>query len=355
MKKTINKLAQQLHSNEITSQDYKEKIQTIIRSSTPNSIPDIETEVINSLYTLNFGYPSLQVISNTTGIPINKVKSILLDHSSYTRFVKPIRIQNYRFTTANYIDEIWTADLSEWGANNRMFKKQFVQSDGYVYILHIIDVFSRYAWLFPLQDKEGKSIADCFHYLAKEYNLHPNKLFVDKGSEFYNKYMNYYCKKYDVEMYSVTTNRKASIAERNIRSIREIIFKYFEENDTQRWIDILDRVEDVYNNRVHRLLQMSPSDARLEENREHVYNVMNSRSDDWKKIMNDNNHSIKFNVGDKVRTRVMKGQFDKGTRPTFSKEIYTIKKINYDGVWFYVLAEIPNRFFYEEELIKITR
>jgi predicted MPP superfamily phosphohydrolase len=225
-----------------------------------------------------------------------------------------------------------------------MYNKQFVENDGYVYILHIIDLFSRYLWMFPLQDKEGKTIADCFNKLAKD-GLKPQKLFVDKGSEFYNKYMNYYCEKYDVERYSVTTERKSSVAERNIRTIREILFKYFEKTGKQRWIHILDKVNNFYNNKTHSLLGLSPSEARDEDNFDHVFNIMNSRSDDWKKRIHN---PVKFKVGDKVRIKINKNKFDKGSKPTFSKDIYTISKIAYDSVYYYRLEEISDRFFYED-------
>jgi hypothetical protein len=122
-------------------------------------------------------------MSVTTGISYDKVKAVMSSNPIWTQFAKPTKVQNYRFITSNFVDETWTADLSEWGANKRMYNKQFVQNDGYVYILHIIDLFSRYLWLFPLKDKEGKSIADCLNSLAKD-GLHPKKLFVDKGSEF---------------------------------------------------------------------------------------------------------------------------------------------------------------------------
>jgi hypothetical protein len=195
-----------LLNEEITSGEYKRSIKQFIHDDDNIKI------IVESLYTLDFGFPSIQVISNTTGIPYNKVKNVLSKDNIHTRFKKPVKIQNYRFTTSNDVDEIWTADLSEWGANNRLYNKQFVENDGYIYILHIIDLFSRYLWMFPLQDKEGKTIADCFNKLAKE-GLTPKKLFVDRGTEFYNRYLDYYCKKYSVERYSVTTNRKSSVAE----------------------------------------------------------------------------------------------------------------------------------------------
>ena len=50
----------------------------------------------------------------------------------------------------------------------------------------IIDIFSKYAWVVPLKDKKGITIINAFQKILKESNRKPNKIWVDKGSEFYN-------------------------------------------------------------------------------------------------------------------------------------------------------------------------
>ena len=54
------------------------------------------------------------------------------------------------------------------------------------FLLCIIDIFSKYAWVFPLKDKKGISIVNAFQKNLKESNRKPNKIWVDKGSEFCN-------------------------------------------------------------------------------------------------------------------------------------------------------------------------
>ena len=46
--------------------------------------------------------------------------------------------------------------------------------------------FSKSAWVIPLKDKEGITITNAFQKISKESNHKPNKIWVDKGSEFYN-------------------------------------------------------------------------------------------------------------------------------------------------------------------------
>ena len=49
-----------------------------------------------------------------------------------------------------------------------------------------IDIFSKYAWVVPLKDKKGVSIVDAFQNILNDSNRKPNKIWVYKGSEFYN-------------------------------------------------------------------------------------------------------------------------------------------------------------------------
>ena len=57
------------------------------------------------------------------------------------------------------------------------------------YLLCIIDVFTKYAWVKPLKVKKVKTVLKVFIEIANESNRKPNKLWFDQGREFYNKLM----------------------------------------------------------------------------------------------------------------------------------------------------------------------
>ena len=60
---------------------------------------------------------------------------------------------------------------------------------GIKFLLCVIDIFSKYTWIIPLKDKKkGISIVKAFQSILKQSNRKPNKIWVDKGSEFYNAY-----------------------------------------------------------------------------------------------------------------------------------------------------------------------
>ena len=92
---------------------------------------------------------------------------------------KPIKRKfKKRRVLVNGIDKIWAADLVDmqvFSKFNRDVK----------YLLAVIEIFSEYGWLIPLKDKTGKSVASALNTIFKERK--PEKMWVDKGKEFYNK------------------------------------------------------------------------------------------------------------------------------------------------------------------------
>ena len=57
---------------------------------------------------------------------------------------------------------------------------------GFRFLLCIIDIFSKHAWVFPLKDKKCVSIVNAFQKIVDDSDRKPNKIWVDKGSGFYN-------------------------------------------------------------------------------------------------------------------------------------------------------------------------
>ena len=74
---------------------------------------------------------------------------------------------------------------------------------GFRFLLCVIDIFSKYAWVVPLKDKKGNSIVNAFQKILKESDRKPNKIWVDKGNEFYNNSFKKWLKDDNIEMYSI--------------------------------------------------------------------------------------------------------------------------------------------------------
>ena len=56
-------------------------------------------------------------------------------------------------------------------------------------------------WVIPLKDKKGNTITNAFQKILDKSNLKPNKIWVDKGNEFYNRSMKSWLEKNAIEMY----------------------------------------------------------------------------------------------------------------------------------------------------------
>ena len=92
---------------------------------------------------------------------------------------------------------------------------------GICFLLCVIGIYSKYIWVIPLKDKKGITITNAFQKFLKEYNRKPNKIWLDKGSEFYNRSMKSWLEKHDIEMYSMHNEGKSLVAERFIRTLKK--------------------------------------------------------------------------------------------------------------------------------------
>ena len=71
------------------------------------------------------------------------------------------------------------------------------------YLLCVIDVFTKYAWVKPLKDKKGETVLNDFIEVINESNRKPNKLWVNQGREFYNKLVQELLDNNNIFMYSI--------------------------------------------------------------------------------------------------------------------------------------------------------
>ena len=235
-------------------------------------------------------------------------------------------------------NKIWAADLADMQALSKY-------NEGNNYLLFVIDIFNKYGWIIPLKNKKGKTIFKALKDIFKESGRRPVKLWTDKGNEFLNKDVRDL-----VELYTTENEEKSSIVERWIRTIKEKMFKYFTDNNTYNYIDVLPDLVEDYNNTVHSSTKLTPTDASKEENELKV----------WRNLYPDRYKTSrlnpKFSVGDEVRITKKKKVFEKGYTTRWTEEIFTIKEIRETNPLTYKLEDLQGEeikgFFYEPELQK---
>ena len=216
-------------------------------------------------------------------------------------------------------------------------------NDGYTFLLLVIDTFSKYGWIIPLKNKKGETVADALKDIFEKRK--PEKLWTDKGTEFKNKDV-----KKLIEIYSTENEEKSSIVERWIRTMKEKMWKYFTDNNTYNYINVLPDLVKDYNNTVHSSTKLTPIDASKKKNELTVWR--NLYPDRYKKY----NITPKFSVGDEVRITKKKKVFEKGYTTRWTEEIFTIKEIRDTNPITYILKDLNDKeikgTFYEPELQK---
>ena len=81
------------------------------------------------------------------------------------------------------------------------------------YLLCMIDVFTKYAWLKPLKGKKSLRVLNAFIKIVNIINPKPNKFWVNQGKEFYNKFMERWLDNNDILSSSPHKESKSAITE----------------------------------------------------------------------------------------------------------------------------------------------
>ena len=103
-------------------------------------------------------------------------------------------------------------------------------------------MFSKYAWVVPLKNKKGVSIVNAFQSILKQSNKKPNKIWVDKGGEFYNNSFKNGYKTMIIEIYPTNNAGKSVVAERFIKTLKNKIYRYMASISKNVYIDKLDDI-----------------------------------------------------------------------------------------------------------------
>ena len=141
------------------------------------------------------------------------IKSMPQNEQLAEELHKPIIIKFNKIKVYSaFKDNIWGADLADVQLISKF-------DQGFRFLLCVFDIFSKYAWVVPLKDKKGVSIVNAFQKNLHDSKRKPNKIWVDKGGEFYNRSMKSWLQDNDIAIYSTHNEGKSVIAERFIKTI----------------------------------------------------------------------------------------------------------------------------------------
>lgn len=271
-----------------------------------------------------------------------------LEHHEAYNFHKPVR-HKYprRMYIVDNIDDVWEGDLAD-------FRSIRTYNDGFSYILICIDVLSKYAFAEPIKDKTSKSVTDAFErILERSDNRLPVCFQSDRGKEFIGKDFQDFLKRYNIT-FRATKNPeiKAAVAERFLRTLKQNIWRYFSQNRTRRYIDILEQIIESYNRSWHSGIRMIPREV----DRYNAHVAFNNLKHRYQ--AKTEKRKCKFGVGDHVRISRKKSPFDKGYESGWTRELFKIVRVSRTREPpVYYLTDLQDEpldtFFYEEELSRV--
>ena len=91
-------------------------------------------------------------------------------------------------------------------------------NQGFLFLLCIIDIYSKYEWIVALKDKRDVTITNAFQKILDKSGHKPNKIWVDKDSELYNRSIKSKLQDNNIDMYSTHIKETFIVVERFIRT-----------------------------------------------------------------------------------------------------------------------------------------
>ena len=242
------------------------------------------------------------------------------------------------------IDDQWQADLVDLSS----LKKE---NKNCKYLLTCIDVFSKFAWIEPLKDKNGRFLKDAFARILKKAQRTPRALHTDKGSEFNNKLLQSWLSSKNIHFFTTHNEEtKASIVERFNRAMKTRMWRYFTSKNTKKYIDVLNDLVHSYSHSYHCSIKRTPASVGY-ENQEKV----------WLTLYADSSRieAPELSVGDYVRISKTRGNFQKGYLPNWSEELFIITEALHGKPPYYKLKDLDGEniegTFYSQELQKVIK
>ena len=101
------------------------------------------------------------------------------------------------------------------------------KNNGVKYLLVRQDLSDRAANAKGMKTKDSQETVKAFSSIITKKNR-PRKIWVDKGTEFAGTFKKF-CVAEGIQVYSTMSETKAAFAERTIRSLKNIVYRYMED------------------------------------------------------------------------------------------------------------------------------
>ena len=257
-------------------------------------------------------------------------------HTKYTQF----RRKFPRLIVISYdIDEIWSIDVA-------YVDKLAKYNHGVKYLLVAVDVLSRKLRVEPMRSKYAEETANSFARMINKKK--PQKVWSGKGTEFRGA-SERFCQSNEIATYSTHSDAKSAFAGRNIRSLKNIIYKHLENKWSYHYMNEVKSFVQTVKSRVNRMTGLAPNKI----SKRHVPIIISLQAEQSRKLV----RKPKYKIGNRVRIAKEDLPFKKGYRQNFTDEVFRVPNIATFNPSTYSLADkngenIQGK-FHEPELIRI--
>ena len=248
----------------------------------------------------------------------------------------------------------------------------FEDKDGYIYILTMVDLFSKKLWASAIQNKEGSTVAKAFDEMVTKI---PHKIATirsDVGSEFVSDDFQKVLEKHHIKQILSAPSKPWSNGgiERMNGILKRQLKMYCEQFDTNEWVEKLQTIVDNINEMKSRITKKTPNE--IDATADHKNNI---EADIHKAEQNEVNENIKnavlkdgetedenvLKVGDIVRLKLETDDKQKNNE-LWTKKLFTVRKVfksnkPYTRTYYYVSDEDGTDYtdkLYWNDLQKIT-
>ena len=249
------------------------------------------------------------------------------------------------------IDDQWDADLAS-------FSRYADSNNGYKYLLVVIDIFSRYAWIEPIKDKTAKEIVSAFNKILSK-GRKPRRLRTDAARDFTSNKFQTNLKNKSIAHFTTHSEKQANYVERFIKTIKSRIWRHMRATDSTRYIDVLENLVQSYNKSWHTGILSEPINVNKGNESRLWWQMYWPRDDMRRKELKDDRVKFLFKVGDKVRISHLRSAFQREYDVKWSGEIFKVsKRFVRQNQPLYRIVDWYNKpvegTFYQKELQKVT-
>ena len=301
------------------------------------SLSKYERQKLQRLYTQGAAaYGSVRNLAKASRLPVSKVRQFLHSKDSFTKFTLAARKFKRMRAFARFRREIWCMDLA-------YVDKLAKENNGVKYLLVRQDLFDRTVNAKGMKTNDSQETVKDFSSMITQRNR-LKKIWVDKGTEFAGAFKKF-CAAEGIQVYSTMSETKVAFAERTIRSLKNILYRYMEDF-RYKYIHKLPQFLTTLNSRRNSSIDMRPNAVK---NCDFMSILYSKPLREFKKPT--------FKIGDRVRISKYDLPFRKGYKPQFTRKVFEVVAIATRKPPTYTIKdeqdEVIQGKFYQKELIKV--